>query len=63
MKSDLNGCSTCQIGQEVYTPFIAKGRQYIQYDFRNSQGKLFSCVAGSLSHARQKRDKWMDGIS
>ena len=58
MKDDINGCSTTQAGQEQYEEFRHGGRKFIQYDYRTPAGKLFSCVAKTLSEARNRRDKW-----
>jgi len=30
-----------------------------QYDYRHTDGVLFSCVALSLDLAREKRDRWL----
>lgn len=60
MKLDINGCSTCQNGQENYEEFTQNRKTYIQYDYRHTNGKLFSCVAKSLDAARIKRDAWME---
>lgn len=63
MKSDVNGCSTCPIGQEHYEKFSARvGRKVIshyQYDYRHTDGQLFSTVADTLEKARKKRDEWL----
>lgn len=56
MKSDVNGVSTCQEGQESYEFFADS---LVQYDYRFN-GELFSCVAKSLDHARMKRDAWFE---
>ena len=31
----------------------------VQYDYRHTNGKLFSCVAKTLEDARTKRDQWL----
>ncbi len=57
-----NGCSVCKQGQENYTTFIAgafMGTKYFQYDYRHSDGELFSTVAPTLEQCREKRDKWV----
>lgn len=60
MKNDINGCSTCSIGQENYEYFTDyRDREFVQYDYRTNSGKLFSCVATSLEIAREKLDKWL----
>lgn len=65
MKSNIansNGCSTCKLGKEKYSTFIAgafRGTEYYQYDYRHTNGELFSCVGTSLQQCREKRDKWI----
>lgn len=57
-----NGCSVCEQGKENYTTFIAgafRGTEYYQYDYRHSDGELFSCIGKSLEECQQKRDKWL----
>ena len=60
--NDQNGCSTCQPGKENYTTFVAggfRGTIYYQYDYRHTNGDLFSCVEKSLEECRNERDKWL----
>ncbi len=63
MKSDVNGCSSCQGGQEQYEYFTRTyaGREVhrVQYDYRDPREGLFSCIAGTLEMARYRRDKWL----
>ena len=59
MESDIQGCSTTQSGQEQYEEFKSNGRKLVQYDYRHSDGELFSCVAKNLSMAREKRNAWL----
>lgn len=57
-----NGCSVCETGKENYTIFIAgafRGTEYYQYDYRDTEGELFSTVAKSLEECRKKRDEWL----
>jgi hypothetical protein len=66
MKSDVNGCSTCKAGRENWEAFTLRGiggkpRKAIQYDYRHTNGNLFSCVAPTLEEARARRDKWLEG--
>ena len=45
------GCSVCEQGKENYATFIAgafRGTEYYQYDYRHTDGELFSTVAKSL---------------
>ena len=63
MKSDINGCSTCPIGQEQYEEYTQKLGQkvynLVQYDYRHTDGELFSTVAPSLEEARKRKDNWL----
>lgn len=57
-----NGVSTTRTnGQEQYTRFVAgafRGTIYYQYDYRHTDGELFSTVAKSLEECRRRRDEW-----
>jgi len=61
MKSDVNGCSTTQSGQEQWEEYYSEvlRKNCVQYDYRLPTGKLFSCVAPTLNIARERRDKWI----
>ena len=63
MKTDINGCSTCPVGKENYEEFtMTIGRKVyekVQYDYRHTDGELFSCVANSLEEARERKNKWL----
>lgn len=60
-----NGVSTTtQLGTEKYETFIASGRRWkgvvnFQYDYRHTDGELFSCVKTSLEACRAARDLWL----
>lgn len=64
MKTDINGCSTCQAGREQYEEYAQSfGRKtynMVQYDYRHTDGDLFSCCAPSLEEARRRRDVWLE---
>lgn len=63
MKTDRNGCSTCPIGGEQYEDFefqLRPGEKQVQYDYRHTNGVLFSTIATTLEAARKKRDAWLD---
>ena len=54
--------SNCPTGQEDYVEFEATfhpGEMRVQYDYRHTNGKLFSCIAKTLEAARAKRDEWL----
>lgn len=34
--------------------------QLCQYDYRHTDGELFSCIAPTLEAARAKRDEWLN---
>ena len=60
----VNGVSVCTIGEERYvffnlTPRPIPGNRYCQYDYRHTDGELFSAVAPTLEQCRAKRDKWL----
>ncbi len=60
MKTDISGTSQCAPGQEVYETFPAgKHGEFVQYDYRDNDGQLYSTIAPSLEKARERRDKWM----
>lgn len=56
----------CKNGQEQWEEFLSRvtaryeEKILVQYDYRNSNGKLFSCIARTLEEARQKRNKWAE---
>jgi len=57
-----NGCSFCEQGKENYTTFIAgafRGTENYQYDYRHTDGELFSTVAKTLEECRKRRDEWL----
>jgi len=57
-----NGCSVCVAGRENYTTFHPVHRPnstYYQYDYRHTDGDLFSTVGLTLEQCREKRDKWL----
>jgi hypothetical protein len=57
-----NGCSTCAQGNENYTTFRpthCPNQTFYQYDYRYSDGELFSTIAPNLEDCRSRRDKWL----
>lgn len=52
-------------GQEQHEYYTAPKRpgkpalKLCQYDYRHTDGELFSCVAPTLEAARSKRDEWV----
>ena len=60
----VNGISTCNTaGTERYESFqLGYGRRkrtLIQYDYRDYDGTLFSCVKPTLDECRAERNKWI----
>lgn len=60
----VNGISTCNMaGTEKYESFrIGYGRKrrtLIQYDYRDFDGTLFTCVKPTLDECRAERNKWL----
>lgn len=59
-----NGVSTCVTpGTEKYERFQCgygrRKRNFVQYDYRHTDGVLFSCVKPTLGECRAERDKWI----
>lgn len=50
-------------GQEQYETFTSRmfrrNPTRVQYDYRHTNGKLFSCVAKTREEARARRDQWL----
>ena len=59
MKKDKKGISTCPAGKEQYTVFWKKGEQKVQYDYRDKDGELFSCIENTLDYAREAKNIWL----
>ena len=60
----VNGVTTTTaLGQEQYEAFTRKtGRieiQYYQYDYRHTNGQLFSCIRRTLKACIFARDEWI----
>lgn len=57
----------CLPGQEQFEEFEPnihrvgpfKNKSYVQYDYRHTNGNLFSTVALTLEKCREKRDSWL----
>ena len=59
MKTDVAGCSVTAPGTEHWEWYTSQvGYRMVQYDYRTSMGRLFSCVALSLEVARARRVAW-----
>ena len=57
-----NGVSTTTVpGTENYESFKMGGKTYVQYDYRHTDGSLFSCVKRTLGECRAARDGWLKG--
>lgn len=60
-----NGVSICQIaGEEKYVyfnlmPRLRRKSRYCQYDYRHTDGTLFSTVAPTLEKCREKCAEWI----
>ena len=59
-----NGVSTTTtLGTEQYEVFYIgyrlRSKRY-QYDYRHTDGELFSCVAPTLTECHRKRDEWLN---
>ena len=43
-----------------YTGYRTRRKKHYQYDYRHTDGELFSCVAETLTECRQRRDEWLN---
>ena len=59
-----NGVSITQTpGEEKYVKCCLgafRGQIYYQYDYRPTDGELFSTLAKTLDECRRQRDKWIE---
>lgn len=48
-------------GQEQFEKFISSSnkKEYVQYDYRDKNGNLFSCIKPTLDECQKERDKWI----
>lgn len=55
--------TTTAPGTEQYETFYSSHRgkrvSRVMYDYRHTDGELYSCVASTLKECRQRRDKWL----
>lgn len=53
-----------QNGSEQHEKFRSSktGGVRVQYDYRHTDGSLFTCVKKTLKECRQKRDEWIQKI-
>ena len=64
-KMTVNGVTTTKTsGQEQYETFTRKiGRQrkkLFSYDYRHTDGELFTCIKPTLEECRAARDNWIN---
>ena len=56
-------------GEEQFEEFYPRGQKRtefnkrIQYDYRHTNGRLFSTITVSLAEARERRDLWVGKIT
>jgi len=43
-----------------YTGYRTRRKKHYQYDYRHTDGELYSCVAPNLKECRQRRDEWLN---
>lgn len=43
-----------------YTGYLTRRKKHYQYDYRHTDGELYSCVADTLKKCRQRRDEWLN---
>ena len=54
-----NGVSITQTPGEENRSGAFKGRTFYQYDYRHTDGELFSTVAKTLAECRRRRNEWI----
>jgi len=64
-KLTVNGVTTTTTpGQEQYEYYTSrscgKSKRYCQYDYRHTDGELFSCVKPTLEACRAARNEWLE---
>ncbi|GAB0482925.1 DUF based on B. Theta Gene description [Alistipes sp. cv1] len=64
-KMTVNGVSACPTAEERHEYFTLalsprRKKRLCQYDYRDANGELFSCVAPTLEECRAKRDIWLN---
>lgn len=47
-------------GQEQHEKFKRGKKIFVQYDYRHTNGELFSTVAPSLKACRARKDAWLE---
>ena len=50
-------------GEEKFVKFRSfafRGRTFYQYDYRHTDGELFSTVAKTLAECRRRRNEWIE---
>lgn len=59
-KMIVSGVSVCATGQENYERFEARrGKWFYQYDYRHTDGELFSIVLPTLDECRERKNEWV----
>lgn len=65
MNNHLPTISICPIGGEQYVEFEDRTKRghpiRVQYDYRHTDGILYSTIADDLEAARARRDAWLEG--
>jgi len=48
-------------GQEQYEAYVSNitGKTAVQYDYRHTDGELFSCVKPTLEACRKAKENWI----
>lgn len=47
--------------EEYYSAVL--GQDLVQYDYRHTDGRLFSCIRKNLEECRQARDRWLESLN
>lgn len=58
----MNSPKFLKNGEEQFENYFSRisKRFFFQYDYRHTDGELFTCVANTVEEARKKRDEWVE---
>ena len=63
MLSPQNLAPGCEQKEEYTSRIRRKPETLVQYDYRHTDGELFSCVKRTLEDCRAARDRWLKNRS
>jgi hypothetical protein len=58
----MNDVNKTKLGTESYTifsPAKRRNKTFYHYNYRHTNGRLYSCVADSLEECHHRKDVWL----